>query len=334
MFDADARASIARIAQGLGVEAAALLAVAEIESAGKAFANVNGKPMPLIRWEGHYFYRLLPGPLKQQGVQAGLAHPVAGRVGNPASQQARYAMLERGKAIHEEAAIGSCSWGLGQVMGSHWKTLGYSSPQKMVDVACSGVAGQTELMARFIQKNGLTKHLKAKNWRAFARAYNGPAYKTNRYDEKMGRAYIRYLEGKPPPEIMAPVIVEYAPPTEDYTPAREEEFALKAGSSGPAVRELQEALRRAGLFVYVDGHFGVTTQKAVIEFQRKSGIAPDGRVSAETRAKLTKLQTDAVAPWWSKRSASLAGTTSHPVQKAKPQAWWEAEAKKGAWWET
>ena len=330
MFDSAARQAIAGIARGLGVEPPALLAVAEIESAGKPFASVNGRAMPLIRWEGHYFYRLLPHNLRDRAMREGLAHPSMGRVGNPASQAERYKMLERGKAIHEEAAISSCSWGLGQVMGSHWKTLGFSSPQQFVDVVCSGVAGQTEVMARFIRKNGLIGHLKSKNWAAFARAYNGPAYKSNRYDTKMGRAYIRYLNGVPPPQTMAPVITDYAPPMAEYTPARDSEFSLQPGSSGPAVRELQEALRRAGMFLYVDGHFGAATQKALLEFQLRSGITPDARVGAQTRAKLVGLQTDAVAPWWSKRSG---GGTPLATKQARPKFWWESTGKKSNWWE-
>ena len=344
MFDGSARAAIAQIAKRIGVEPAALLAVAEIESAGRPFAKVDGKAMPLIRWECHYFYRLLPGPLKPKGMAARLAHPRMGAIPNPNGQQARYEMLKRGMAIHEEAAIGSCSWGLGQVMGSHWRTLGYSSAEHFMKTACSGIGGQTELMARFIQKNGLTNALKQKNWKSFARAYNGPAYRVNRYDEKMARAYIRYLNGKPPPGPAAPIVVEYAPPAAEITPEREkeeeDEFALKPGSSGPAVKDLQQALKRAGFFIYPDGHYGPATQKAVMEFQRKAGLDPTGRVGAETREKLVKLQTDSVAPWWSKRTSGAAASLPNQQPQAK-RAWWETEQNaalppqqgRRPWWE-
>jgi hypothetical protein len=33
--------------------------------------------------------------------------------------------------------------------------------------------------------------LAARDWPAFARAYNGPGYRQNRYDEKLARAYAR-----------------------------------------------------------------------------------------------------------------------------------------------
>lgn len=330
MFDADARKAIGGIAKGLSVEPAALLAVAEVESAGVPFAYVNGRPMPLIRWECHYFHRLLPPALKQSGMAAGLAHPVAGYIGNPASQQARYAMLERAEGIDYEAAVGSCSWGLGQVMGAHWKNLGYSSPQQFVQVACSGIAGQTEIMARFIARNGLVPALRARNWKAFARAYNGPAYAMNRYDEKMGRAYVRYLSGRPPPGPMSPVLTNYVPGTSAYKPEREDEFSMQAGFTGPAVQELQSALLQAGIFLYPDGHYGTNTLQAVMEFQRRHGLPADGRVDAKTREALAAAQADAAAPWWSKRTSG--STQGQAAPKAKPQAWWQAEDKK-VWWE-
>ena len=61
MFDRAAQRAIARTAGELGVEPAALLAVAEVESGGRAHARVNGRDEPLIRFEGHYFHRRLTG---------------------------------------------------------------------------------------------------------------------------------------------------------------------------------------------------------------------------------------------------------------------------------
>lgn len=49
MFDDATVRAAAKVAARLNVEPAALLAVAEVESAGKAFARVNGKNEPLIR---------------------------------------------------------------------------------------------------------------------------------------------------------------------------------------------------------------------------------------------------------------------------------------------
>jgi hypothetical protein len=65
---------------------------------------------------------------------------------------------------------------------------------------------------------------------------------------------------------------------------------LRQGSSGSAVRQVQEFLRRvfpsyAGRLV-VDGDFGPATAAAVREFQRRTGLDDDGVIGPATRAKL------------------------------------------------
>lgn len=60
MFDQAARVAISQLAIQNNIEPEALLAVAEVESAGQIFARIDGRKEPLIRFEGHYFYRLLP----------------------------------------------------------------------------------------------------------------------------------------------------------------------------------------------------------------------------------------------------------------------------------
>lgn len=52
---------------------------------------------------------------------------------------------------------------------------------------------------------------------------------------------------------------------------------LRRGSSGDAVRQLQQALQDLGFSPgAVDGQFGPTTESAVKAFQRHVGIHPDG----------------------------------------------------------
>jgi peptidoglycan hydrolase-like protein with peptidoglycan-binding domain len=57
---------------------------------------------------------------------------------------------------------------------------------------------------------------------------------------------------------------------------------LRAGASGPDVRELQQALGQAGFKVKVDGHFGTGTLRAVKRFQRASRLQPSGTVGTRT----------------------------------------------------
>ncbi len=52
---------------------------------------------------------------------------------------------------------------------------------------------------------------------------------------------------------------------------------------GSDVVKLQEALKKAGIAVGVDGEFGPGTDKAVKEFQKKKTLTVDGAVGAKTR---------------------------------------------------
>lgn len=192
MLNETKRLTIAEVARTLKVEPAALAAVVEVESGGRVQALVEGKPEPLIRFEGHYFDRRLAGDRRERARKEGLAAPQAGVIHNPASQAARWQMLRQAAEIDCKAAYESTSWGVGQVMGAHWAWLGYPSVDALVEEAREGLAGQLRLMARYIEKAGLAEALRAHDWAAFARGYNGPAYRRNRYDTKLAAAYTIY----------------------------------------------------------------------------------------------------------------------------------------------
>lgn len=70
---------------------------------------------------------------------------------------------------------------------------------------------------------------------------------------------------------------------------------LKRGANGEQVETLQQLLMAKGYKmenngkVYgADGHFGGATENAVLEFQRKNGLAADGSVGSATWSKLLK----------------------------------------------
>ncbi len=63
--------------------------------------------------------------------------------------------------------------------------------------------------------------------------------------------------------------------------------AISSGSTGNDVRELQRALKEKGFDPRsTDGQFGPNTRKAVVAFQKASGLEPDGVVGKDTRAAL------------------------------------------------
>jgi hypothetical protein len=192
MFTDETRREIAAIAIDLELEPEALLAIAEVESGGKGFATVGGRPEPLIRFEGHYFDRRLSPTNRQRARADGLASPAAGAVANPRTQAGRWALLEKACAIDARAANESVSWGIGQVMGAHWAWLGYADVDALVAEARCGVTGQVRLMARYIEKAGLAAAVRRRDWEAFARGYNGPQYRRYGYHRKLAAAYHRF----------------------------------------------------------------------------------------------------------------------------------------------
>lgn len=268
MFDKAVMQEIKDVARILGVEPAALAAVAHIESGLRTHAMVAGRAEPLIRFEGHYFDRRLSGAKREKARREGLAAPQAGRIANPPAQAARWTLLARAAAIDHVAAHESASWGVGQVMGAHWAWLGYASVDALVAEARAGVGGQMRLMARYIDKAGLAGALRARDWAAFARGYNGPGYRRNDYDGKLARAYERYSDRS---ERAAP-----APPM------------LRRCARGEAVRMLQTSLSWHGYVIETDGVFGPLTERALRAFQSRSGLTVDGVAGPATMAALAR----------------------------------------------
>ncbi len=271
MFTDEVAREITEVAREFGLEPAALLAIAEVESSGRTFAIVNGRPEPLIRFEGHYFDRLLSAQNRARARAENLASPTAGAIANPASQAARWRLVEQASGIDREAALESVSWGLGQVMGSHWAWLGFAGIDDLVAEARLGAAGQARLMARYLDRSGLTKAMAARDWEAVARGYNGPSYRKSAYHLKLGAVYRRHTAtgGKPH--------------TPDARPA-----LLRRGSTGNSVRDLQQTLSALGYPVKADGMFGPATERAVRAFQRDHRLAVDGTAGPATLRAITR----------------------------------------------
>jgi hypothetical protein len=278
MFTAETIAEITGTAASLGIEPAALLAVAEVESGGQAFALVEGRREPLIRFEGHYFDQRLGEENRAVAREMGLAAPVAGAVANPPTQAERWTMLERAAAIDAKAAYESVSWGLGQVMGAHWAWLGYASVEVLVAEARKSVAGQARLMALYIDKAGLAEALRTHDWAAFAHGYNGPGYGKFAYDEKIASAYDRYVG------------------TPGARPA-----VLRRGSRGEAVLALQRDLAALGYRLDADGAYGPGTAEAVRCFQADHGLETDGIAGPQTLRAVAEARVPKgiARRWWS-----------------------------------
>lgn len=86
---------------------------------------------------------------------------------------------------------------------------------------------------------------------------------------------------------------------------------LKQGSSGPAVKDLQQKLKALGFDPNgVDGNFGPGTKAAVIAFQQSKGLQPDGKVGPATMAAIEAASGG--APIVSTGTAVSGSNTSRP----------------------
>lgn len=184
-----------KASQDLGVEEAAVKAVASVESSGTGFIrDVSGNMVPKILFERHIMFRRLRDftPIKSKEMAAKYPDIVNEKSGGYKGGLGEHERLQKAVLIDRNTALESASWGEFQIMGYHWKALGLSSVQELVNKAYTE-QGQLDLFVRFIKANPLIhKALKEKNWANFARGYNGPSYVINSYDTKMKEAYERF----------------------------------------------------------------------------------------------------------------------------------------------
>lgn len=186
-----AQTDIDAAADALGVQVAALMAVNEVESRGEGF--LPGGP-PVVLFERHVMHKRLSAAGKDADALAArypdLVNPKRGGYRGGAQEWYR---LKLARQIGQDIADESASWGAFQIMGYHWRALGYDSIADFVAAMSRNEAAQLDAFVRFIRSNdGLHKALKARKWAEFAKGYNGPAYKDNLYDTRLQRAYERH----------------------------------------------------------------------------------------------------------------------------------------------
>lgn len=181
------RADMIAAASRLDVPVGHLEMVRKVESGGKSF---DDKGRPIILFEPHIFYRQTGG---RYGRTA-FSNPSWDRTLYPKSYDGRWEQLADAAEVDEAAAIESASWGLWQIMGFHWKALGYASAQEFAAEMVESEGNHLDALVRFIGVNGLADELRdcragsPNSCRPFARAYNGPGYAANNYHVKMADA--------------------------------------------------------------------------------------------------------------------------------------------------
>lgn len=186
------------VAEELGVEVAAVKAVVEIEAGAKHEGFwANGKP--IINFDLSMFRKFAARnkinlSRYQRSHAVVFAKPNRARYGSyQAAQQAR---LDAARTIDDKTAIEGTFWGMFQLGGFNWKVCGTSSPDEFVRLMSRSERDQLELFAEFIRETGMLPLLKAKNWSAFARRFNGPSYARRGYHTRLARAYAKHKAKK------------------------------------------------------------------------------------------------------------------------------------------
>lgn len=144
-----------------------------------------------ILYERHVmFRRLSANGIDPEPIALKYPDIVNKKTGGYLGKSAEYKRLTAAQAIDDRSALESCSWGAYQIMGYHWKLLGFNSVYELVDKMKTSERGQLECFVRFIKANpNLLKAIREDDWVAFAKGYNGANYRANKYDEKLAAAF-------------------------------------------------------------------------------------------------------------------------------------------------
>ncbi len=236
----------------IAVQAAELWTVLLVEASGWGFLPDR---RPKILYERHIFHRLTGGRFDDGDI----SDPKAGGYGATGAPQ--YARLAKAIALDRTAALQSASWGAGQIMGMNFALAGFADVEAMVAAMSDSEDAQLAAVAAYLSGSKLTAALQAHDWAAFARGYNGPAYKKNQYDTKLQQHFQTYSTN-PTPDLSVRAAQLY--------------LTFEGFDPGP-----------------VDGVFGARSQTALAAFQTKRGLPASGKLDDGVLDALAKAALDA-----------------------------------------
>lgn len=175
---------IRKLAEKAGWDYAVLKAIIEVESGGIGFSRLTGKI--IIQFEPAWFKRKYENWKKFSVGYTWFYNGVS-------DQAAEWKAFNSAFYIDANAAMESTSIGMMQVMGFHWKDLGFDSVGAMWDFAKESEANQIELAIRFIKNNvKLERAVINKDFPTVAYYYNGSGYKKYNYDVRLLKAWLKY----------------------------------------------------------------------------------------------------------------------------------------------
>ena len=186
-----------RAATKLGCHVAAVKAVCEVEAPNGGF-DASGEPR--ILFEGHKFSALTKG--RYDKTHPTISYPKWVRTfyakgpTSDARNAGEHQRLAEASALDRPAALMSASWGKFQIMGANYGSCGYPTLQGFINAMYAGVDGHFAAMVGFIRSDAdMVRALRRHDWASFARLYNGPAFRQNKYDSKLADAYAQHQQG-------------------------------------------------------------------------------------------------------------------------------------------
>lgn len=163
--------SYAGAAAKIGCSVEMVKAVAEVESNGQTFWDIDGKQLPATRLESHWFGKISNYKFNESRPDLSTVKWVP-ELANVNQDQA-YQRFWDAQKLDESAAIQGSSWGGFQVMGFHWKRLGYASPQDFL-AAMQTADGQLDVFVRYIMADpALVSAMVREDTDTVAALYNG-----------------------------------------------------------------------------------------------------------------------------------------------------------------
>lgn len=278
---------IDREAAAIGAKPPALRMFLDTESRGSGFLPDK---RPVILPERHIFSR-------ETNHRFDAAHPdisssTPGGYGQAGGHQ--YDRLAAMIRLNRTAALCATSWGLGQVLGTNFKMVGFADPEAFVAAMVESEDKQLEAMLAYLKAANLVRYLQTSppNYTRLAAGYNGTG-QVERYAGVLKANYekeVRAAASHPAPA--APSLNDPEPVSRATHPVD-----FHAPAAVVDIRDVQKRLNDWGIdpVLKIDGALGPDTRDAIEVFQQDVKLPVTGHPDDATLAALTAATKDPAA---------------------------------------